>query len=86
MYRLQGSADLLVQPNPSRGDDLLVQSLLEERVGEAVAHDAHTGLLLEHIRSQGLLERVEELLLVHLSHLLQGLQLELSPDNRGHAE
>lgn len=76
-----------MEADAARRDDLVVQRLSKERVAEAIGDvGADDGLLFDHAGGRSLLERCLELLIGIRHHLAQDVQLELVPDDRGHAK
>ena len=87
MDLFQRASDLLMESDAARRDHLVIQRLPKERVAEAI-HDrrADDGALFDDGRGRSFLERCLELIVGHDQYLAQDVQLELAPDDRGHAE
>ena len=78
----QRLAHAAVQPRAAQRREPVVERCAHERVDERVAPDA-LGVLAQHARGDGLLERHDELVAAERPDLLQHVEVELAADHGG---
>ena len=82
---LERFCDPLVQPGATGTPEILIQRVLDERMGEREALGS-LGALLQQRRRDRLIEQVEQPRLGKLEHREQQIEIEVTADDRGGAE
>ena len=83
-HLLERLPDPGMEPGAPRPAQVLVEGVIDQRVREGEAPDRTR--LVDHRSSRGLLEQVEQRVLVGLEHACEEIDVEVAADHRGHGK